>query len=162
MALGLGATASAADPTKVKIGKGGVSVEAGGTKVDVSGGDVGVETDGADVEVDADEDEGGEVAKGAAELEIVGNGKKVEHTCGGASKGATNVSITGNGHKVVLKGACATVTVTGNNHDVAIDEVAAILATGNSLKVTWKKAAVGKEPKITRTGNGVSVKKLDK
>lgn len=162
LVVGLGASASAADPTtKVKIGKGGVSVEAGGTKVDVAGGDVDVETDGADVDVETDDADEAEATKGG-ELEIVGNGKKVEHTCGGASKGATSVSVTGNAHRVVLKGACASVTITGNNHDVAIDEVAAIIATGNNLKVTWKKATSGKEPKITRTGNGISIKKLVK
>jgi hypothetical protein len=155
-ALGLVITAfawkvSAQDDTtsvKVQQKKDGVAVDVGDLKVRVDG-------------VPADQGGSGDTAVGAGrKLAIGGNGKTVTHACGGDA-GALFVTITGNGHHVDLTGACKEVAITGNGHHVSIESAGKIAATGNSIEVTYKSGLNGKPPKIAKTGNKVTITKIE-
>ena len=67
------------------------------------------------------------------------------------------VVVTGQDIKLTLKGDCTQIVVTGNAVEAHVDAVEAITATGNDIKVTWKKALGTKAPQVTSIGNDVRV-----
>lgn len=145
---GLIASASVATAEDVEITDGKVKVKgANGQTVEI--------TDGL---IAGTGDEDGVVGEDGKATVITGNNKKVKQAC---VTGKTHFTVTGNNNKVTLTGECAKVTVTGNNNKVHVDNVGVLVMTGNANNATYLGGLSGKAPKITRTGNGNVVEKIE-
>ena len=77
--------------------------------------------------------------------------------CAGGS-----VTVDGNGNVLVLKGDCSALKVNGNDNTVTAEGVAEISTMGNRNKVTWRRGAGGRPPRISNPGTGNTIKHAEK
>jgi hypothetical protein len=138
-------TASAQVTVKGKDGK-VVKVGAEGVEVENANGKVKVNAGGTAVEAEADDD-APQAAK-PGEWLVDGQGRTETHACAKDE----DVRVEGQGHTVTLTGPCRSVRVEGQANTVTTDVAAVIIAEGQGNKVSWKKAAIGKKPKISLSG----------
>lgn len=144
-ALTLALLATPALGQEVDISKGKIKVQgANGERVEI----------GTD-EADDDADEPGEAA--AAVTAITGNGKKLKVAC---APGKASFTVAGNKNELTLTGDCQHVSVSGNANVVHVERVASISLTGNKNVATYVDGVGGQAPKIVKTGNDNSVKKV--
>lgn len=87
--------------------------------------------------------------------EVALNGSDLTVAITGA---CTKVAVNGSSCKITIA-TVAKLAVNGSTNVIDIDTAGKIAVNGSDNKVTWKKAAAGKKPKVANLGSGNSVKK---
>jgi Protein of unknown function (DUF3060) len=85
---------------------------------------------------------------------ISGTGERRSVTC---NRG--RVTVEGRDNQVVMRGPCERVAVKGSGHKVWIEEVGSLSVQGSGNDVKWLRGLDGKDPKVTQSGSGHSVRK---
>jgi hypothetical protein len=136
--------------TTVEQGSGNVNVKSGSGAVKVgAGGAVDITGAGGTATVTGT----GAAAGSSGALNLLENGKTVEHTC---TQGEA-INVAGNANTLTLHGPCAAVNLNGNKNTLAIDSLGTLNAMGNQNTVTWKAALSGKAPQVNSLGTGNKV-----
>jgi hypothetical protein len=103
-------------------------------------------------------------AAGAQEREVLdagtspvisGTGERRSVTC---NRG--RVTVLGRDNQVVMRGPCERVAIKGSGHKVWIEEVGSLSVQGSGQDVQWLRGLDGKDPKVTTSGSGHSVRKI--
>ena len=103
-------------------------------------------------------------AAGAQERQVVdagtspvisGTGERRSVTC---NRG--RVTVLGRDNQVVMRGPCERVAIKGSGHKVVIEETGSLSVQGTGNDVQWLRGLDGKDPKVTTSGSGHSVRKI--
>jgi hypothetical protein len=103
-------------------------------------------------------------AAGAQEREVMdagtspvisGTGERRSVTC---NRG--RVTVEGRDNQVVMRGPCERVAIKGSGHKVVIEETGSLSVQGTGNDVQWLRGLDGKDPKVTTSGSGHSVRKI--
>jgi len=70
------------------------------------------------------------------------------------------VTVEGQDNQVVMRGPCERVAIKGSGHRVWIEEFGSLSVQGNGHDVQWVRGLDGKEPKVTQSGSGHTVRKI--
>ena len=70
------------------------------------------------------------------------------------------VTVEGRDHQVVMRGPCERVAIKGSGHRVVIEEVGSLSVQGSGQDVQWVRGLDGKDPKVTTSGSGHTVRRI--
>lgn len=86
---------------------------------------------------------------------VSGTGERRSVTC---NRG--RVTVEGRDNQVVMRGPCERVAIKGSGHKVVIEEVGSLSIQGSGQDVQWVRGLDGKDPKVTRSGSGHTVRRI--
>jgi hypothetical protein len=86
---------------------------------------------------------------------VSGTGQRRAVTC---NRG--RVTVEGQDNQVVMRGPCERVAIKGSGHKVVIEEVGSLSVQGSAQDVQWVRGLDGKDPKVTTSGSGHTVRKI--
>lgn len=86
---------------------------------------------------------------------IAGEGQRRAVTC---NRG--RVTVEGRDNQVVMRGPCERVAIKGSGHKVVVEEVGSLSVQGSGQDVQWLRGLDGKEPKVTQSGSGHTVRHI--
>ena len=70
------------------------------------------------------------------------------------------VTVEGRDNQVVMRGPCERVAIKGSGHRIVIEEVGSLSVQGSGHDVQWVRGLDGKDPKVTKSGSGHTVRKI--
>jgi hypothetical protein len=70
------------------------------------------------------------------------------------------VTVEGRDNQVVMRGPCERVAIKGSGHKVVIEEVGSLSVQGSAQDVQWVRGLDGKDPKVTQSGSGHTVRRI--
>ncbi|MET0553281.1 MAG: DUF3060 domain-containing protein [Vicinamibacteria bacterium] len=86
---------------------------------------------------------------------IAGTGERRSVTC---NRG--RVTVEGRDNQVVMRGPCERVAIKGSGHKVVMEEVGSLSIQGSGQDVQWVRGLDGRDPKVTQSGSGHTVRKI--
>jgi hypothetical protein len=86
---------------------------------------------------------------------VSGTGLRRSVTC---NRG--RVTVEGRDNQVVMRGPCERVAIKGSGHKVVIEEVGSLSVQGSRQEVQWVHGLDGKDPKVTTSGSGHTVRRI--
>ena len=70
------------------------------------------------------------------------------------------VTVEGRDNQVVMRGPCERVAIKGSGHRIVIEEVGSLSVQGSGHDVQWVRGLDGRDPKVTQSGSGHTVRKI--